>query len=224
MVASGMTGVTDVLDGSPSFFTAFGAADPARATEGLGERFDVAETTIKKWCVATPAQAPLDALNTIMADMVVTAHIARITATLGATGARVVTGDMPNVNAAHLLALLAVDGSMTFHSSHDAGRMRDPAILAMRERVTIVPSDTIGLGRDALVEVETASGERLSFHAKHVRGTPANAMSENEIVEKARDLVQPVLGDRGDALITALLGIESVADVRSLRPLLQPLT
>ncbi|MBN8816817.1 MAG: MmgE/PrpD family protein [Sphingomonas sp.] len=221
MVASGMTGVADVLDGTPSFFSAFSAQHPYLAIEALGDRFDVAETSIKKWCVATPAQAPLDALDVIMRDQGLTATaIARIAATIGATGARVVTGNMPNVNAAHLLALLAVDGALTFHSSHDEARMRDPAVLAMRERVTIIPSDTIGLGRDALVEVETHDGKIFRHHALHVRGTPANAMSEAEIVAKASDLLAPILGDRADRLIEQVLRVDSIPNVCELRPLL----
>ena len=176
-VASGMTGVSDVLDGRPSFFTAFGAAKPNLAVEALGERFEVAHTSIKKWCVATPAQAPLDGLATIMRENGLTKQdIAAITAVVGATGAGVVKGSMPNVNAQHLLALLAVDGALTFSSSHDAARMDDPLVLEMRARVTIEPSEAMGLGRDAVVVVQTRDGRSLRHHARHVRGTPDNAM------------------------------------------------
>jgi len=221
LVASGMTGVADVLDGTPSFFSAFGAVDPSLAIEALGERFEIARTSIKKWCVATPAQAPLDALATIMETHRLTADdIGAIRAVLGATGARVVTGEMPNVNAQHLLALLAVDGGLTFHSSHDAARMTDPVVLAMRRRVTMEPSETIGLGRDAIVEVTTRNGSLLRHHARHVRGTPANAMDRGEISAKAGDLIAPILESRTAELIEALLDIESLDDIGDLRRLL----
>ena len=191
-------------------------------TEELGERFEIARTSIKKWCVATPAQAPLDALDTILKAEHLTADaIASVTATLGASGARVVNGDMPNVNAAHLLALLAIDGELTFHSSHDAGRMRDPLVLAMRERVRLIPSEAIGLDRDAVVEVSTRDGRMFMHHARHVRGTPENAMDANEVTEKAADLLTPVLGKRTPQLIAALLRINTIADVRELRELLR---
>lgn len=221
-VASGMTGVSDVLDGKPSFFTAFEAARPDLAVEALGERFEVAHTSIKKWCVATPAQAPLDALATLMRDNALTHHdIAAITATVGATGAKVVTGTMPNVNAQHLLALLAADGSLTFHSSHDAARMHDPLVLDIRARVTIEPSEAMGLGRDAVVVVRTQDGRSLRHHARHVRGTPDNAMERREVVEKALDLMEPILAARSADLVEALLGIERVGDACDLAPLLQ---
>ena len=54
-----------------------------------------------------------------------------------------------------------------------------------------------------------------------VRGTPRNPMSRNEVIDKARDLMAPVLGeDRSERLIDAVYEIERVADVRGLRPLL----
>jgi hypothetical protein len=47
-------------------------------------------------------------------------------------------------------------------------------------------------------------------------------MSRAEIVDKARDLIAPVLGlARATALIDALLALDTLGDLKSLRPLLQ---
>jgi hypothetical protein len=47
-------------------------------------------------------------------------------------------------------------------------------------------------------------------------------MTRAEVVDKARDLIAPVLGaSTGQKLIDTLLAIERVTDVRALRPLLQ---
>ena len=47
-------------------------------------------------------------------------------------------------------------------------------------------------------------------------------MTRQEVVEKARDLLAPVLGaEQAARLIEASLGIEALADLRPLRPLLQ---
>jgi 2-methylcitrate dehydratase PrpD len=55
--------VDDVLSGSDNFFAAYGPqADPNGLIEGLGTRFEVERTNIKKWMVGSPIQAPLDAL------------------------------------------------------------------------------------------------------------------------------------------------------------------
>lgn len=55
-----------------------------------------------------------------------------------------------------------------------------------------------------------------------VRGTPRNQMERAEVMEKARDLVAPVLErDKAERLIATMDGIEGVGDVRGLRALLQ---
>jgi hypothetical protein len=55
-----------------------------------------------------------------------------------------------------------------------------------------------------------------------VRGTPRNPMSRAEIIDKARDLMAPVIGRAtSDRLIDTVYAIERVSDIRTLRPLLQ---
>jgi len=65
-------------------------------------------------------------------------------------------------------------------------------------------------------------GTKLTERVEHVRGTPENPMSREEVVAKARDLILPVLGAKKcDSLTDKLLNLENVKDVRELRPLLQ---
>ena len=47
-------------------------------------------------------------------------------------------------------------------------------------------------------------------------------MTRDEVVDKARDLIAPVLGaSTTSSLITKLLALETLRDVRELRPALQ---
>jgi 2-methylcitrate dehydratase PrpD len=76
--------------------------------------------------------------------------------------------------------------------------------------------------RVAIVEIEFADGARLSERVTAVRGTPRNPMSRAEVIEKARDLIIPVIGhDTSERLVQAVLAIEDVPNIRELRPLLQ---
>ena len=55
-----------------------------------------------------------------------------------------------------------------------------------------------------------------------VRGTPRNPKGRREVVDKAHDLIAPVLGAPiADKLIATVYALESLRDVRELRPLLQ---
>jgi len=76
--------------------------------------------------------------------------------------------------------------------------------------------------RVTVVEIAFTDGSRVSERVSAVRGTPRNPMSRSEVIEKARDLIAPVIGsDKAQGLIDTVYRIEEVANVRSLRALLQ---
>ena len=64
LIQAGGTGIADIFTGADNFFLAFQPkADPEKLIEKLGERYEVTRTSIKKWTVGSPIQAPLDALE-----------------------------------------------------------------------------------------------------------------------------------------------------------------
>ena len=76
--------------------------------------------------------------------------------------------------------------------------------------------------RQSIVEVTLTDGQVFREHVDSVRGTVSNPMTSDEIKDKARDLMAPVLGDSTTAeLINKIFAIENVIDIRQLRGLLQ---
>jgi 2-methylcitrate dehydratase PrpD len=72
------------------------------------------------------------------------------------------------------------------------------------------------------VEITLNDGTVLSERVTDVRGTVDNPMTREEVVQKCRDLVEPVLGKENCAtLIDKVMGIEKVKDIRELRGVLQ---
>jgi 2-methylcitrate dehydratase PrpD len=66
LVRLGWNGVEDVFSGEDNYFQAtWPTGSPAVLIDGLGERYEVARTDIKKWTVGSPIQAPLDALENL---------------------------------------------------------------------------------------------------------------------------------------------------------------
>ena len=228
MVAADFTGVEDAMDGNPSFWDAFSpSADEEAMLVGLGDDFEIMRANIKKWPVGSPIQAALDALEALIAEHgIAPENVKRIVARLPDDLAHIVDNrSMPDINLQHMLALLLVDGAVTFANSHDAGRMADPRVAAVRDRIELAPSAELTEARprrQGIVEVDTADGAMLSHRTYAVRGTSDNPMPRDEVTAKAQDLLGSVLGEnRAGRLIDAMWTLDELADVRDLRPLLR---
>jgi 2-methylcitrate dehydratase PrpD len=228
MVAAGFTGVDDVFSGERNFLQAYGIEpDPEKLADGLGRQFEILRTNIKKWSAGSPAQAAIDALLHLMETADVTAQKVKAIAVHLPTGSdrTVDRTPAPDVNVQHLLALLLVDGTLTFRSIHDHGRMREPAILALRDRIKVLPSDELLHARprrQAIVEIETHDGARMSHRVVAVRGTADNPMGQAEVEAKARDLMAGILGGKQcETLIKSIRGLAEGKDLARLRRLWQ---
>jgi 2-methylcitrate dehydratase PrpD len=226
LVKAGWTGIDDILSGPDNFILANAPnADPARLVEKLGERYEVIRTNIKKWSVGSPIQAPLDALEIMLRRRRFDAEAVRkVVVRLGTREASVV-GDreIPDICLQHMVAVMLIDGTVSFQAAHDVARMHDPSVLRQRAKVELVPDEELDRRvREAKVTVTLADGTELDEYVRAVRGTADNPMPRPEVVAKCRDLMTPVLGaEKCSELIEVVLGIERAKDVRELRPLLQ---
>jgi 2-methylcitrate dehydratase PrpD len=228
MVRSGMTGVSDALTGSErNFFGGFGwPTDPSQLILELGERFEIMTASIKKWSVGSPIQAPLDAAAALLAsEALVPDAIAEVIVELPPDSILVVDNrKMPDVCLQHLVATMLVDGGLSFSVVHDHARMTDPAVLALRERIRVVPNEELGRAlpaRGGIVTLVLHDGRRLRHRTDAVRGTVENPMTHDEIEAKAADLISPILGAaKAQRLIELVNALETLENVTALRPLL----
>ena len=226
MASMQFTGVEDVFDGDRSFFHAHGlTASPGKLVADLGRRFEIMNTSIKRWAVGYPIQAPLDAvMNLIEQHGIGAKDVERVSITIDEQGARTVNQrTMASINIQHLVALMLLEGDISFASAHDDRRVRDPEVLKLKQKIELKGSAALGRAKttQAIVEIATRDGRRLRHHTRAVRGTAANPMPREEVAAKARDLLVPLLGARrSEKLIDAVWHIERLRDARALRPLL----
>jgi 2-methylcitrate dehydratase PrpD len=234
LIQAGWSGVDDVFSGPDNFFEALaprenGAikADPTALVDKLGERYEIARTNVKKWTVGSPIQAPLDALAGFFKQRSFSADdVSKVVVRIASDEANTVSNrDMPDICMQHMVAIMLLDKTVTFYSVHDRARMKDPAVLRQRAKVDVVADPRIDARRprrEAIVELTFADGTQLTEWVRDVRGTADNPMTRDEVVDKARDLIAPVLGTAATStLIGKLLALETVRDVRELRPSLQ---
>lgn len=225
---SGFTGVADVLEGEKNFLGAYSSSpEPGKLIEGLGERFEIMATSIKRFPAGAPIQAAAAALLSIIErHRPRPEDIVRVVVRLPGYGVEVVDDrHMPDVNLQYIMAVTLLDGNLSFAATHSMRRMREKSVRAMKARVELVADDALTqatIPRQAIVELTRRGGEVVREHVVSVRGTPENPMSFEEVRAKALDLMGPVLGaDRATAVIDRIQTLDSLTNARELGLLLK---
>ncbi len=228
MVAHGFTGVEDVFSGERNFFVAYGRApDPNELVRALGEHYEIMNTDIKRWAVGSPIQAPLDSLlELIRAHRIRAEEVERLVVRVAHLGANTTDNrNMPDICMQHLCAVMLLDGTVSFKSSHDEKRMRNREVLELRGRVELRGDDALTQAmprREGIVEIMLKDGRELRHHTRAVRGTPENPMTRAEVEAKGHDLMAPVTGvARSRKLCESVWNLELLKDIGMLRPLLR---
>jgi len=227
MVQAGFTGVEDALDGEHNLIVALSTQPkPEEMVAGLGTRYFVTESAIKTFSVGYPIQAPLDAILTLRRQHNLTpANVEHILVRLPTDGANIVNNSaMPDVNCQHLVSVALARGAVSFEDSHSRPLMQDPAILAIKRKVELVGDRALmdpEAPRSGFVEVTMTGGRKVNHFTRHPPGTKENPLDTAGVNAKVRDLMEPVLGaQKTQALIAQINTLETLDDIRKLRPLL----
>jgi 2-methylcitrate dehydratase PrpD len=231
LVHHGWNAVNDIMAGPDNFVLANAPTGKAELlVDQLGMRYEITRANIKKWTVGQPIHAPLDAIEALLKkqpidpnqiqEMVVRYQPGSITDNSGAS----------DINVQHALSVMLIDKTLTFRSIHDKARMQDPAVLRLKQKIRLEPGPGRrggggggGAPQPPLIQIVLADGTRLSQDGTGpVLGTAGNPMSREQLIAKARDLVTPVIGAaQTTRLIDRVMALETVKDVKELRPLLQ---
>ena len=127
---------------------------------------------------------------------------------------------MPDVNIQYVMAVALIDGTLSFDASHSYDRMRDPQVLAVKERVQLVADRSLmdpAAPRSGRVDVTLRDGRTVSHFTRFAPGTKENPLDTARVTSKARELMLPVIGARRtDAVIERVNAIEKLRSVREL--------
>ena len=200
IVACGFTGGSDPFHGQHNFFDCYSPnPDRSEMVRGLGRDYEIMRAMIKKWTVGSPIQPAINSTQALIQQYKLGPDdIEAIHAILPDKETKIISNrHMPEICLQHLVALMVVDGDITLESSHDYERMKDPRVLAAREKVTLIPNaemTRIPPPRQARIEIRTRDGRTLSHHTPATRGTPDNPMTREEVDQKAIRLMTPIIG------------------------------
>ena len=187
---------------------------PEAVTEELGHRWEIARNYFRLRACCNPIYAALDALEDILTDLrPQPASIEHIEVATYRFAANMRETDPVNDFAAkyslpHAAAALVLRGNAGYHAFTD-DVVRDPAIAALRRRVTV--REDPGLGADvprlkpARVTVTFTDGQRATRLRESARGDYQDPYGEDEVRTKFRELASLVLSPAGAARVERLV-------------------
>ena len=131
--------------------------------------------------------------------------------------------EMVDISLQHLLAVMLLDGTMSFAAAHDLKRVKDPAVLKTKKLIEAVADQTIPnavRGWRGRISVKLKDGRTIEHETLAAKGTAENPLTREDVTEKSLDLMVPALGrKRSMALINALFDLDKMPNVRALRRL-----
>ncbi|HZC99117.1 MAG TPA: MmgE/PrpD family protein [Actinomycetes bacterium] len=200
VACEGLTGASRILEGAQGMAAGMSTdADPARLTDGLGDRWAVLETSFKLHACCRHTHPAADALLQVMREHRLSAdRLTRVRAMVHQAAIDVL-GPVTDPRTVHqskfsmgfVLALIALYGRAGTAEFTDE-QLGNPEVLAFLDRVEMVVDPEIDAAYPLRwmggVEVETVEGERFASRVDVPKGDPGNTLSRPELEDKAQRL------------------------------------
>jgi 2-methylcitrate dehydratase PrpD len=215
------------MSGPHNFITGHApTGNPRLLVERLGDLYQVTRANIKRWTVGFPIHAPLDAVEEMLKKQTIDPQRIREVIVRYPPASITDNSAAVDINVQHALSVMLVDRKLTFKSIHDIARMKDPVVLTLKQKIRLDPgpANATAANRPPLVQIVMTDGARLTQDnvGPAVLGTAGNPLSREQLLAKCRELMSPVLGaQQTSRLIDRVMALDTVKDVRELRPLLQ---
>ncbi len=239
LASHGFTGIVDVFEAPyGGFCTTFSRSqdrfDLSQLSAGLGERFETMRIALKFYSCVGSNHTTLDAIADIRkrhpftpddVDGIIV-HASQVTLDHAGWPYKPEGLTAAQLNLAFCVATLIIEGDV-FVDEFTPDCVADPARIALARRVQVVHDPAItALGaahrHKVAVEVRFRDGSIERETREAPRGSEHSFAGTGDIVGKFRKLNRGVMPDaRQDALIEAVLGLDKLADSRTLIDLLQ---
>jgi 2-methylcitrate dehydratase PrpD len=231
LAQAGMTASDAAIDGPQGFLAAMDSEQPSLApfAADLGARWEIVDTgiTVKLYPSCAGTHPTLDALIDLQRrERFSAADVDTIDAGVDAIVPTILLYDRPSSGLEGKFSLPFCAAAAVVHGTvgigtFDAAVLRDPAVMAMQERVTMRVDPTLDPTAPSLtqarVTVRLRDGRVLTALANGARGYPDRPASDDELATKFTACATTALSGSAaaDALVQ-LRAIESVEDIRTL--------
>ena len=229
----GLTGPSTVLEGPLGMRAFSDTYTPEVITDGLGERFVVADIWTKKYSCNGMIHAPVDGIEAIRARRPFgAADIERIDVgsnqhAVNEVGSIRLPKDMFGFQFSmnYALALQVVKGSNDF-DAYIEENLRDPQIVSLAEFIFTDTDEEVQswfpetLGARVTIKFKDGSVEEELI--RDCRGSPGNPMTAEELETKARNIPgMSMTADKFQGIIDAVRDVDTMPNARKLGDLLR---
>jgi len=236
MAREGYEGPVEVIEGKEGFRHVLHNVElkPEILLQGLGEDFLITRCAYKPFPTEALTHQPLSAVQMAMQQNgLVAEDLAGIHVQTTTRGADILsdpskydpqTKETADHSLPYCVAAVAADGGVYPHS-FDQEKLFNPRIRALLPKIKVVANaeiDALFPGtKRAIATLTTTDGRTFTETVDHAKGSPANPMSDDELVAKFRANAHgKVDGARQDAIIEAVWGFDRCGDLREFMQLL----
>jgi 2-methylcitrate dehydratase PrpD len=224
----GVTGAVDILEGPRGFGRAMSHnPDWSEAARDLGTSFNIKKITIKNHAACGHTHAAIDAMIALRTHHSLSpSDVEHVSIGTYAKALEVAGKTEPGTEFEAKFSLpycvgVALATGRVRLEAFAKDRLEDPEIRKITARVELhVDAEAEAAypeRRIAVVDVETIDGRHLSHRAPTRKGDPDDPLSDTELNEKFRELVNPIIGrEAGEKLLAALWQIDELDDITSL--------
>lgn len=204
----GFTASTRALESPRGLFAVMAQeSDPSTVLEGLGDRWEFLNDTVKPYPCGVVIHPLIDAAlelrgRGVPADAVHTVQVTCHPLVVDLTGIRnPMTGLESKFSATHAVAAALEDGEVGLGTFSDR-RVREPATIRLRERVELRPDTSIR--RDQVrMRAVLVDGSEVTVDIAHGRGSLERPLTAEECAAKVHALMEPVRSGSGALLLEA---------------------
>jgi 2-methylcitrate dehydratase PrpD len=204
--AEGMTGALDILEGEYGFGKAMsGKCDWSKALDGLGQRYNITQMTVKNHGCCGHAFAAIDGCLAVRgahgldAGKIRRIRIATYKTAIDVTGnATPATAFEAKFSTPYTVSTALLHGSVRL-DAFEPERLNEPAVRELMKRVELTVDPELDASfpgqRAARIEIEMEDGTRLRHFQPTRKGDPDQPLSDAELEHKFMELAGTVMGE-----------------------------
>jgi 2-methylcitrate dehydratase PrpD len=223
LAEKGFTSSTHMLEGEQGFSKVFSTRmEPSKALERLGEDYSIREVIFKRHASCFQTHPAIDGILALKeekgleADQVDSVRLQVFPVTCDIAGKPNPQTGLEGKFSVSFCAALALGDGDTGEESFVDSKIRDPKLVALREKVTFEPDPGLA-PTQARVQVRTRDGRVLEKVMDTLDLSKDRAKMKKDLIRKFRGLSAPVIGmEETEKLIAKISKLEKIRKVNTL--------